>query len=772
MLEHIWHWRFAKKLSPALQENRLLCFADGDPNTDPLQTQETFAAAGRNPDGTPLEDNTENVEQVKAPQEGISEATQAEVSNALSTPESVLSRAQSAQTRLRDTMNRFDIYKDEPAVKEIIDNITIWHKGTEAKLFMVNKILETQQDWERGTLAPADYRDAMQDFIRDVSGEEKEVTLAEEYDISLSEWMALPPDTRRRMQENINRGFALQDVGNPTKHAEEIIEGIEGYLTENEEGLDKFAIELEKGKDEGEDPKSNAGILSSLKSAMGNIRFVSIMDVINAGQKYVEGLKSAWEKRSQRISAGIATGIGSVLRFLPLGNEVFAELATARESKNDEEKEAHKKLLKQNNTTFTEVNTSLQDLRNNPNKFNGAMEYMAERGWLYGLDIGAKTLFGIPIPKPEGWTNESYRENLIRMQSEDSNGQSNQKKRMENIIGTSADIEPIAEFLQIELDNYNYWAADTALEIAMNKGKIGESGTWITTILLSHLRKNPDARKYIPIDILDQLGNIGIAHPAWTPTFFKINRPQLTAWQKSQKSDGPDQFPYAGDLAKAISVIEADIAGKFGSTDKEIAAKFGPKVLTLNQLVARVLSAQVVSYGDETVSIFDNSYSQYRRAILKKNTSIDAGKADDDFYGNISDAILIGSSGLRSILSLTTQGGFTHLQKANYYIENILLLDKQLQEKGTEEAKRNYRNEMREKLSQYLIEDANRQGATKLGWKNRTSNGKTLLPEFLSHDLISQEAYDTIMSDNANSVKSAQPNQSSTRSGINNILAP
>ena len=30
MLDHIWHWRFAKKLSPALQENRLLYIAAND----------------------------------------------------------------------------------------------------------------------------------------------------------------------------------------------------------------------------------------------------------------------------------------------------------------------------------------------------------------------------------------------------------------------------------------------------------------------------------------------------------------------------------------------------------------------------------------------------------------------------------------------------------------------------------------------------------------------------------------------------------------------
>ncbi len=40
MLEHTWHWHFAKKLSPAMQEKRLLCFADDDDGNPLEQPQE------------------------------------------------------------------------------------------------------------------------------------------------------------------------------------------------------------------------------------------------------------------------------------------------------------------------------------------------------------------------------------------------------------------------------------------------------------------------------------------------------------------------------------------------------------------------------------------------------------------------------------------------------------------------------------------------------------------------------------------------------------
>ncbi|MDA0376685.1 MAG: hypothetical protein O3A80_05280 [bacterium] len=51
MLEHIWHWRFAKKLSPALQENRLLCFAKDDDDGTTGGLSEQPKEKGDTPDG-------------------------------------------------------------------------------------------------------------------------------------------------------------------------------------------------------------------------------------------------------------------------------------------------------------------------------------------------------------------------------------------------------------------------------------------------------------------------------------------------------------------------------------------------------------------------------------------------------------------------------------------------------------------------------------------------------------------------------------------------
>ncbi|MBT5148711.1 MAG: hypothetical protein HOG89_00105 [Candidatus Peribacter sp.] len=779
MLEHIWHWRFAKKLSPALQENRLLYVANGGGNNTDPEEENVEGAEGAEENAEENAEANQEVtpEQEEQPVEGVAEGTQAEVANTMDTPESVNSRAQSALERLRDVMNRFENYKDKPQVKEVISDISSLNRRHEFKLAAVTQLLEKQQQWERGSLAPADYRDAVQRFVRDVNGNEIEggteieIELAPEHDIGINEWMSMPRDERRRIQEEINQGFADQDFGNATADALEHVEAIEGYLTDTEGELEAFIEDLQSEQESSDQDDNKAGIISNARAALGSIRLISIMDVIRAGNKYYEGLKSAWDKRAERVSAGLATGIGSALRFMPLGNEVYTELATARESKNEEEKNQHKELMKQNNTTFPAAASSLAGLRLNANKFNGAMEYMAERGWLYDLNIGARTLFGVRIPVPDGWSPESYKENLIRMQSEDSSGQESQKKRMENLIGTKADIEPIAQFIKDELKAYNYWAVYTALEIAMRKGKIGESGTWISTIFLSHLRNNPEARKFVPIDILDQLGNIGIEHPAWTPTFFKIDRSKLEAWQKG---DDPDQFEYAGDLAKAITVIEKDIAGKFGSTDAEIAAKFGPKVLTLDQLVAQVLAAQVVTHGDQTVSIFDSRYSTYRRSILEKNTSIDAGKADDDFYGNISDAHLIGVDGVRSIFAMNTQGGFNHLQKANYYIQMIIELDDQLQKSGTEEAKRNFRAEMQEKLDQYFEEDVRRHKPTRDGWLDRKVKGSVkVVEQFRNRDMLSADIYDKtfVHYDDVDHVTGPGATGSDTASGIADTLA-
>ncbi|MBT5468496.1 hypothetical protein HOK40_02270, partial [Candidatus Peregrinibacteria bacterium] len=63
MLPNFWHRDFAHKRALGSQERHLLYFAG--PNTgatppeeeeaDPLATQETFAGAGLNPDGTPIE---------------------------------------------------------------------------------------------------------------------------------------------------------------------------------------------------------------------------------------------------------------------------------------------------------------------------------------------------------------------------------------------------------------------------------------------------------------------------------------------------------------------------------------------------------------------------------------------------------------------------------------------------------------------------------------------------------------------------------------------
>ncbi|MCA9371084.1 MAG: hypothetical protein KC680_03945, partial [Candidatus Peregrinibacteria bacterium] len=627
MLGRYWYRHFAKKHFPALQESRLLYFASNDDSTE-----ETESSNDEN--NTAENDILHITNEVNAD----INATQNDILDTLLTRESTKDRVHELRKRVQNLIKEIQTGKD-PELQKVLNDIKSWHEGIEVKLFLIERLLAKQKEWDDGHLEPKGYIDAINTFLKQTE-EDCTVSLEEDMqNISSEEWIKKPKEEREEIQRKVRNSMQRQKQGNILKGANILANAIEDELDSKD--IDLSAL---LAKDHPQE-SNGATLIESIRSKISNIKLISIMDMVNAGKKYMEATKNAWTKRSERVSAALATQLSSTLRFLPLGNEVYAELSVLRESKNEEEKKQQKELMEQNNTPFQEAIRTLRQHQGNANKFNGALEYLAEHGWLYDFDPQSKTAFGISIPIPNGWTKTAHQEYLMRTLSTDSgSGQDSQKSRMENLIGTADAIEPIVELLEQELDNYNYWGAHTALDIAMRKGKIGESGTWITTVFLSHLRKNPDARKYIPIDIHDQLGNIGIVHPAWTPTFLKVNRKKLEAWQKT---NNPERFEYGGILAKTIDIVEKDIRETFGS-DKEIQKKFGPK-MTLDRLVAKVLSAQTVSKDGKSVSIFASKYNQYRHTIMTSDTSIDAGKADDDFYGNVSDAHLIGLGGIRVI---------------------------------------------------------------------------------------------------------------------------
>ncbi len=720
MLARNWHRHFATKRFPALRESRLLYrelkIFDPEENVSP--------------DSNENNSNLDETDQIISNQ-------RLSLAEIIENRESILERSKQAQERIQTITNRIQ-GSSSPEIRALMHSMQSWHKGIDTKLSLVNKLLSKQEEWERGRLEPQGYVDALQEFLT-MTDAKKTITLPEKYAIDASTWLQLSMEERTRIRLELENYFTNQDVGDPGSGAKKLIEEVEAQIDESDMELNNLINEIAEQQEESSG--DNRGLIETLQTAAGKIRLYSVMDFIRAGQKYVEGVKNAWSKRAERVSAGLASQVGSIMKFLPLGNEIDAELSAARESKNDEEKEQQKKLMEQNSVPFTQAIQSLRTMQHNPNKFNGVLEYLADHGWLYDFDPTSRKAFGIEIPRPNGWNDASLQEYLIRIWSTDSDsGQESQKKRMSNLIGTADSIEPIAEQLEEELDRYNYWAVYAALETAMNKGKIGESGTWITTIFLNHLRKHPEARKYIPIDIHDQLGNLGIAHPAWTPTFLKVDRKKLESWQKS---DDPDAFQYSGTLSKAIVMIEEEITQKFGN-EAAIKQTFGND-MTLNRLVARVLSAQVVSHNGVSVTLFSSRYSRYREALLEADTTIEVGKADDDFYGNISDAHLIGVGGIRSIFQMTTQGGFQHLTKANSYIANIFKLDEKLKESRNMDALRNYRKEMQDKLNKYFEEDVSRHSATTQGWLTRSlPKYGNLLEQFKSHGMLSQKVYDTV----------------------------
>ncbi len=704
MLAYRWHRHFAKKLFRPWGERRVA--AINEDITD-LNTEEPEAS-----------------DDISAPDTG---GERYHIANVLETSQSVEERCKAVRERLTFLQKFLEKHKDHPEVQKASTDIRQWNEGISARILLVAKLQSKQSEWDKGILEPEGYCDAINEYLNSTTRGEKQVSLEPALQIPASVWLTLNKQHRWEKKNAVHNALDAQGIAYPLKGAEDILDGIEEQLKENESAINEFARNLESHSS----VKAGQNILRNAIGMVTGIRLASINDVISAFKKYGEGVKNAWTNRSERISATLASNIGSVLRFLPLGNEIQSELSTAREAKNDEEKEKEKKQLEQSSATFKLSKLLLRKFARNPNKFNGVMEYMAEHGWLYELSEKNRTLFGIKVPVPTGWNSETAIEYLIRMHSKDSDGQDAQKKRATNVIGTADSIPPIIDFLKTELENHNYWAAYAALEIAMRKGKIGESGTWVATVLLRHIRSNPDAMKYLSIDIFDQMGNLGISHPAWTSTFLKLDRKELDAWKNT---NDPKRFKHAGNLANTIALIEEEIREKCGPIPEE----------DLDRHVAKVLSAQTVNINGKAISIFSSRYSKYRKKILSTDTTIDPSKADDDFFGYVSDAHLIGIGGLRSIFQITTQGGFQHTTKANNYIKNIFKLDKMLEEENLESAQMNFRNEMRNKLDTYFEEDVKRHGATQLGWAARKSEGKVVIEEFVRKNMLSQSVYNSV----------------------------
>lgn len=745
MLPINWHRHFAKKRASDIREHRLLCFAgntnatDTEPEEDPLATNETFAGAGLNPDGTPeTPAENENVDEaIDATRSAMGETMQnsdGSESNEIkgvNEMNHLLEKIQETQqklleiTRNQSVMRGFIMKKvHNKAEREThladLSKITIFTEMALRNLADYEGAAMSLQRFTSGAIPPEDFE---KEFSSMTSGNEGEIENFNAEDISaklasIDAKNLLEPERSEARESVFSNAIEAEGI----QHVAKFIEAQIATINESIEPIEEYSEELENFT------KDEKGEEFSWSKFWSNT--TSINNLTKGTKKYIEAIKKSFEEWNQLKEARVAQGIGSALSWIPLGQQTQSVLERQTEQLNDEIRDGEKKRLETMKPSFGMIIGMLNNSKKNPHHFRALLEYAAERAWLYDYDGASGRVFGINVANylPSTWNEGNKEEYLRDLNNKNGSGQSSEKKRGYDLVDTDADIAPIIETLHDELTRGNYWASYGILERAMEKGKEGETSTWICVTIFRYLRDNSNAKKYFPINLLDALGNIGIGHPAWTSTYFKIDRSSIAKFQKGTKS-----FQEAGTLASAISAIEEhiDSTGYKAKDEKEY-----------DKYVAKILATQTIKLNGQEISIFDDRHNKYRTALGNATTNVDPKSADEDFFNyqsGGSEMILLGNQSFNNMLKIESYGSFTDQYRSNALLEQVIFRADNLEEKFGANSSQliNHVSATKSRLTHWLKTNANdNRSAEKIANNTFQETGKLIFMTLIKRGLL------------------------------------
>ena len=725
---------FAHKNKKLDREGRLLWFALEEPHESAGETPEVG--------GSSVEDIAKGTrgktEQAITGEEGKSSETgEAKISN-----EKILESVQKMRDKIEDEHKSIqdaeEIAKEKLKGKDRAEYLKILKEfnnvlGISSVNFIKHEEVMTMlSDWDEGSVSPHVMRKFLADDVLDGQGNE----ILSDFDSFLANypnknvvnsWDQATPEEKAEFVKAASEVLPNKDI------AELIKNDVEALKESIDEMQKAYAAVDQLPKDDGK----------GTSFWFFNVRFYSINDLYNAGKSVVEAWHKGYQERTELKSSGLAQKAGKILGWLPWGKDANIILNRELEGKNDEVKESYKKFLETRNLPFKNIEEMLEKNQNDGNRFRAVLEYAADRGWLYDFDTNTGTVFKkfsltMGETVPDTWTDDNLHNYIRTLDEQNSQGQTKMKDQGYSRVETYEDIPPIIEVLEDELERGNYWAAHGIQKRAMEKGKQGEVSTWFAVTICRHLRENATARKYFPTDLLDDMGNIGIQHPAWTTTYFKANRKKFAAWkQKYANVKDATNFEDCGELASIVMQVEGDIKRTGVSLTQS----------QLDRYVAKVLATQTVNIQGHVFSIYDDKYSWYRDNYRDKATTIKVDQADDDFFGLQSEILLLGQEGIDSILYIETNGEFKHNVKAFSFFEQIFKRAESLKKPGLEKDLSNFKYEMQTVLNNYFRRKVGH-GPTKELWKARTRRGTQtlLLNELKRQELISPDVYNSFFS--------------------------
>lgn len=517
------------------------------------------------------------------------------------------------------------------------------------------------------------------------------------------------------MQNPSTRDEIKQEIETLTQETERIIpfDELTSLIEQNiataetvftKEKMEEFALGLnyiqKKLKEKKDDKTVTQSERKGFFAAIG-IKFYSAYEIFEAFSMVTKAYQESFKEHTHLKASGLAQSVGNVARFLPFAGDIQQTLDLQLDKANDEVKDNFVKFLENRRVTFRglfDPGGELDRNKHDPNRARAVLEYAASRGFLWDIeesDDQTMIIAGISLRSilPSQWTEAQKKSYYQGLRNKNASGQQEEKKKGETLVASAETIPVIIDEIHREMQKRHFWSAFGMMEVAMKKAKVGHVNPWLTTTVFMEMSKG-DTIKYIPKGFIDQIGGLGLGQPGFTMQFFKFDKDSIYAWRERRARGADVSISEAGQLGSLIASIEKEFAG---ATEEEMA-----------ELVAKVLAGQLVKHQGKYVSIFEDKYNWYRRDVVMRAPYVGAPnmQADPDFFGEESEVLLYGPTGIKEILSNSNESA-KYLDKAENFLRTVLNRYDKLEKAGETDPKmaqaaREFQEDMQEKFEEYM----------------------------------------------------------------------
>jgi|GEM_PF-7094724 len=410
------HWRFATERTPG-REARLLCFANGGTDaSDPAQNTEHFAAAGFNPDGSPIAaeaPGSSSEARAGDPHaqviEGVAQARGQiahTVGSGTHAPETHLQEATpvNVQKAVNETLGKVgklheSMVEMTPVVPQLLESksLVMWQQNEVSLAMLLTQIhslknySDTIMKWTAGGMPPSELINNIDSYVREYYPErghrwgdmmgnartflQERIQTHGDVATGALQQMRGPdhghgPDhaATHNASTHIDTGHEVQNIVHGTNEIiglkENILQPIMDELAAMEKAIAESKIEdfinkvkeveLEKNKfDKAKEPADQT-LVQKLRGVPEKfgLKFYSAFQIYEAGKQVFEAYKEAWHARSHHKSAELAVYLGKIGEKLPYGQDVEQVLESNIQRHDDEVKNKYVEFLKSRNVGF------------------------------------------------------------------------------------------------------------------------------------------------------------------------------------------------------------------------------------------------------------------------------------------------------------------------------------------------------------------------------------------------------------------------------------